>query len=119
MTTANNTNDFVAKQGEQLVLSATLYGADGAVADLTGATVTFALRPTAPSGAPITLVGSTAIVGAATLGTVKYSGTVADTSTTTGSVIGEFTADYGAGRVKKFPDGMNDYLLGYITPKIS
>lgn len=117
MSTVDSVVDFVAKLGEQLVISATLKGGTGAVADLTGATVTFAMRPLGTL-TPIALAGSTALVGAPTLGTVKYTGTTADTARA-GEMEAEFKADYGAGRVQYFPDGKTEYLLGYITPAIA
>jgi hypothetical protein len=118
MTTANDVLDFECKQGEQLIIAATLYGADGAVANLTGSTVTLKLRKRGSTNS-ITLAGTTAIVSP-TGGTVKYTGTTADTaSTNTGEIEFEWVADYGAGVVKKFPDAKNTYLLGFITPAIT
>lgn len=117
MSTIDDTIDFEAQQGEQLVLSATLKGADRAVANLTGATVSLVMRPR-NTVTPIALAGATTIVGASTDGTVEYTGTIADTARA-GEMEATFIADYGAGVVKKFPDGKNDYLLGFITEKIA
>lgn len=116
MSTINGIVDFVAKQGEQLVLSATLFGADGTVANLTGAAVVLSMRQR-QAGTALTLGGATAVVAAAA-GTIKYTGVVADTAQP-GEMEAEFTVDFGAGRIQKFPDGKGEYLLGYITPKIA
>jgi hypothetical protein len=117
MSTIDGVLDFELKQGEQLALTATLKGATGVAVDLTGAAITFSMRPRGTL-TPIALAGATAIVGPPANGTVKYTGTVADTARA-GEMEAEFKVDWGGGRVQEFPDGKNTYLFGYITEKIA
>ena len=117
MTTANTTVDFQAKQGEPLIVSATLTGADGLPANLTGLTVKFNLRRQGVN-AKIINRGAATVVGAL-LGTVQYVGTAADTLAASGFVEGEFVSLNGTTVVNYFPDAKDTYLLGYITPAIA
>ena len=116
MTTANTIVDFQAKQGEPLIVTATLLSADGSPANLTGLTVKFNMRPRGKA-VPLIARGACTIV-APLLGTVQYSGVAADTATT-GPVEAEFLTLNGTTLVQYFPDAKDTYLLGYITPAIA
>jgi hypothetical protein len=120
MSTVDGLLDFEATQGERLVITKTLYGADGNPADLTGLTVKFSLRPRGKTSATINRAAC-AVVGLATAGTVKYTSAADALAAVSGFVEAQFvTLDGSAPPIPQyFPDGKDEYLLGYITPAIA
>ncbi len=99
--------DFTIKKGDTgPPLIRTLYGQDGAVQDLTMATVAFNMK----RGSVVVIDhAACTIVGAETEGTVQYDWTVADTATK-GVYKAEFEATLGDGTIVSFPDNA-DFLV--------
>ena len=109
MTTSTNP-DFTIKKGDTgPPLIRTLYGQDGAVQDLTAATVTFNMK----KGALVVIDhGTCSIVGAETLGVVQYDWNVVDTETK-GTYKAEFEAILGDGTIVSFPDNSDFFVRIY------
>lgn len=100
------TPDVTVKQGNTAPsISATLQDAVGAAVDLTGASVTFRMKPLA--GGPVAVDHAAVIVGAA-LGTVRYDWQVGDTDTP-GYYYGEFRVLWASGGIQSFPS--DDFVL--------
>lgn len=94
-------------------LQATLLDGDGTAVDLTGATVTFHLRPEAGGSA---VVDASATVVTAASGIVRYDWIAADTATA-GAFHGEFEVTYSDSSVGTFPN--DDYIAVEITDDIA
>jgi hypothetical protein len=118
MSTVDGLLDFEAKQGEKLVLEKVLLDRDGNPANLTGLTVKFNMRAKGGTTALIDRASCT-IVGADTDGSVKFTSAVDALQNANGWVVGEFVTLDGADIPQYFPDGKDEYLLGYITPAIA
>lgn len=86
MTTPSDAGAVSARQGQILVVPATLYNADGTPVNLTGATVQFQMYPK-PGGTAV-VNGAASILNAAG-GVVQYTGTTADTAQS-GAFVGYF-----------------------------
>lgn len=81
------------KKGDRLPkLQRTLYGADGLALNLTGATVSFSMRPSGSATLKVT-DGACVLVDAAN-GIVRYDWGATDTDTA-GTFVGEFRATIG------------------------
>jgi hypothetical protein len=117
MSTIDGVLDFEAKQGEKLIIAKVLLGADGNPADLSGLTVKFNMRRRGQR-TPLIDHGACTIVGAATLGSVLFTGAVGTTATA-GEMEGEFVTLDGSNVPQYFPDAKDTYLFGYITPAIA
>lgn len=101
--------DFTIKRGDTgPPLNRTLYGQDGAVQDLTGATVVFNMA----KGSTVVVSHATCTVVDATLGTVRYAWQANDTATK-GTYKAEFQATLGDGTVVSFPDNGNFNVVIY------
>jgi hypothetical protein len=111
MSTIDGVLDFEAKQGEKLIIAKVLLGADGNPADLSGLTVKFNMRRRGQR-TPLIDHGACTIVGAATLGSVLFTGAVGTTATAGVTLDGSNVPQY-------FPDGKDTYLFGYITSAIA
>jgi hypothetical protein len=84
---------FYLKKGDRLpVLQRTLYGADGVALNLTGATVTFSMRPS--GSATLKVTDGACVLSDAAGGVVQYEWGATD-SDTAGSFVGEFRATIG------------------------
>jgi hypothetical protein len=96
------------KQGDRLpALQMQLLDAAGAPLDLTGASVTFRMRPS--SGGALK-VNAAATVVDATTGTVRYSWAAGDTDTV-GGFVAEWACSY-SGAVQTAP------TVGYVTVQV-
>lgn len=93
--------DFYIKKGDTLPrLGATLKSVAGTPINLTGATVTFKMRP---SGGGTTKVSAPATIVNATAGTVEYAWQTADTDTA-GNFEAEWIVDFGSGLLQRVPN---------------
>jgi hypothetical protein len=102
------------KKGDRLpVLRAALQGPDGAALDLTGASVTFRMKPV--TGGALKVNASCAIIGDPTQGIVQYTWGATDTDTV-GQFNGEFSASIG-GLPLTVPS--NNYLLITVEPSLA
>jgi hypothetical protein len=93
---------FYMKQGDTLpAIAATLAGADGEPADLTGASVRFLMRTKGSSSS--VLVDADATVVDPTEGTVRYDWANGDTDTT-GNHQAEWEVTFAGGEKQTFPN---------------
>lgn len=100
--------DFDIKRGDLLPkLRATLYGADGAAANLEGA-ANVKLYMRTPGGALKIDGGACAVINQAT-GVVEYEWVAGDTDTP-GLFVGEFKVTFSAAKPQTFPND-GDYLI--------
>lgn len=107
--------DFSLKSGDTSpALTITCTYSDGTVQDLTGATITFAMRY--PNG--LLKVADAAGIGVGTLtnGVAQYVWATGDTDTP-GIFQGEFHVTLASGKKVSFPDG--DYLEIAILPRVA
>lgn len=98
----------IARNDALVVMRATLTGDDGAVADLTGATVAFYLETS--NHADLVIDGrACTVLSPATAGRVEMTWQAADTATP-GYYWGEFKVDYGGGQIRTFPTSGKLYM---------
>ena len=107
------TIDFSLKSGDtRPSIQATLTGADGSVAVLTGATARFKMRPV---GGGALKVDAAAVIVTPASGVVRYDWVAADTDTP-GQFYAEWECDFGGGLVQTFPNDRS--LLVVITAAV-
>jgi baseplate upper protein BppU len=107
--------DFMLKTGDTSpALTITCTFSDGTVQDLTGATVTFAMRY--PNGLLKVSDAAAQVVGPATNGVAQYNWQLADTDTP-GAFEAEFHVTTSGGKKVTFPDG--DYLDVSILSRVA
>jgi BppU N-terminal domain len=106
--------DFTIKQGDlDPAIAATILDADGAVQNLTGATVTFRLATAAIP--PVEVFSRDADIDDAALGLVAYTWQAGDTDTV-GAYYAEFVINWSVGHTQTIPS--QGYYLIAIEPKL-
>jgi hypothetical protein len=96
-------------------LTDTLYDGNGAVVDITGASVTFTM--TDRFGAVVINAAAATIVGGGTAGTVQYAWQANDLLKP-GWYRGRFVVTFSGGKIETFPNSDGSYtLLIVVTPK--
>ena len=104
---------FIKQNDTAPILQADLKDANNTAVDVTGATITFKMRPVSSTTATI---NSSATIIDGEAGSVKYEWVSGDTATA-GSYFAEFQVVFSGGRIETFPNG--DYIQITILDDIA